>query len=365
MPATEQTWRDLKKMHLWFGITAVLMLLGTIWMLAADHMRSWKEYQREFRKVQAWTTAARIQDLETADYERKDTELRGKLADAEMAVPARGLIDQFLTEMRAAPAAEQDKASIDANVKKIDERYQALASEPSAAKQTALVDELETVIRNARNAENRAAGKMKFRRADLDVARSNYELAISTGKPQADQNRLQADLDAVKGDVTQLTEDYQDKQTYRKNLEAVLKQITAPKADATKALTDHEKAIDQLTKTEQQFEPGLGAKLLELPIIDAFGRPLKIDQIWLPKLTINYNFRDVARFDRCNTCHQGIALTAPGSATAPLYPHEVEMTFEMATPSEPVDVAAGGEAEAGKADEAKPNTTTPPKGNID
>ena len=31
-----------------------------------------------------------------------------------------------------------------------------------------------------------------------------------------------------------------------------------------------------------------------------------IQQIWLPDLTLNYNFRNVARFDRCTTCHQGI-----------------------------------------------------------
>ncbi len=31
-----------------------------------------------------------------------------------------------------------------------------------------------------------------------------------------------------------------------------------------------------------------------------------VAQIWLPELTINYNFRQVARSDRCITCHQGI-----------------------------------------------------------
>ena len=34
--------------------------------------------------------------------------------------------------------------------------------------------------------------------------------------------------------------------------------------------------------------------------------PTKIQQISLPELTINYNFKDVPRYDRCTTCHQGI-----------------------------------------------------------
>ena len=34
--------------------------------------------------------------------------------------------------------------------------------------------------------------------------------------------------------------------------------------------------------------------------------PTKIQQISLPELTINYNFKDVPRYDRCTTCHLGI-----------------------------------------------------------
>src|SRR5262249_35066181 len=34
--------------------------------------------------------------------------------------------------------------------------------------------------------------------------------------------------------------------------------------------------------------------------------PTKIQQISLPELTINYNFKEVPRYDRCTTCHLGI-----------------------------------------------------------
>ena len=74
--------------------------------------------------------------------------------------------------------------------------------------------------------------------------------------------------------------------------------------------------------------------MLALPIIDAFGRPLKIEQIWLPKLTINNNFRDVARFDRCTTCHQGLDKTLPGSAVEPLYPHAETLDVVVQGPAE-------------------------------
>ena len=65
--------------------------------------------------------------------------------------------------------------------------------------------------------------------------------------------------------------------------------------------------------TEDQIrQPGFGKRLLRLPLIDAFGRPLAVDQIWLPELTLDYHFQQVARFDRCVTCHQGIDRSVPG-----------------------------------------------------
>ena len=43
-----------------------------------------------------------------------------------------------------------------------------------------------------------------------------------------------------------------------------------------------------------------------LPFLDLMAPPQKIQQISLPELTINYNFKDVPRYDRCTTCHMGI-----------------------------------------------------------
>ncbi|MFO0909274.1 MAG: c-type cytochrome [Isosphaeraceae bacterium] len=56
-------------------------------------------------------------------------------------------------------------------------------------------------------------------------------------------------------------------------------------------------------KESQYF--GLGALIRNLPGIDLVP-PEKIQQISLPDLTINYNFKDVPRYDRCTTCHLGI-----------------------------------------------------------
>ena len=50
MPASEKTWYDMKLLHAAFGTAGVLLLVATVWMIAADHTREWKQYQRQMRK---------------------------------------------------------------------------------------------------------------------------------------------------------------------------------------------------------------------------------------------------------------------------------------------------------------------------
>ncbi|HYW78714.1 MAG TPA: hypothetical protein VE890_04020, partial [Thermoguttaceae bacterium] len=43
--------------------------------------------------------------------------------------------------------------------------------------------------------------------------------------------------------------------------------------------------------------------------VEQTAEPLAIRQLWLPDLPLDYNFSQVARFDRCGTCHLGIDKT--------------------------------------------------------
>src|SRR5439155_776511 len=52
MPASEEPYRRQSTLHLVFAIFSVAMLLSTVWMVMADHMRPWKEVQRGFQEVE-------------------------------------------------------------------------------------------------------------------------------------------------------------------------------------------------------------------------------------------------------------------------------------------------------------------------
>lgn len=339
MPANEQTWRDQKLLHAVFGVTGLLMLAGTIWMLAADHTREWKGYQRRFRDVEAWTNNVRLAAEKTADWEAKRRELQAALVAAQSNVPDRAAIDEFVA------VTNEYQPGLDTS--SIVEAYAALAAEPSAGRRAELVKQMEDVLAKARVREENASRVMKFQRAELDVVRSQYEAAIGHEDPQPELDRKQEVVTQAKDKVDQLTFEYQQANTFRKQLDEILAHANAPVADATKALGDHDGAVKRLDESLDDVRWNWADQLLSMPIIDGFGRPLKIDQIWLPKLTINNNFRDVARFDRCTTCHQGIERTQPGSAVEPGYVASEEILLSLATPAEaPTAAAPAAEGEA-------------------
>ncbi len=147
---------------------------------------------------------------------------------------------------------------------------------------------------------------------------------------------MQKGADDATKDVNDTTRLMQHAVETRKKLESIQKQITAAEDKAKKALEDHQRAIDQLNKTADERRGNIGKSLLEMPILDAFNSPLKPANRWLPQLPWNNNFRDVARFDRCETCHLGMEKTAAGAAKVGGFPPISQLKLEMRTP----DIAA-------------------------
>ncbi len=216
-----------------------------------------------------------------------------------------------------------------------------------------LYNRLRDFISRVRFREDNLAHNVKFRKAAFDKATADYSLAVGKGQSPEQLASLQLDIDHVKKEVDDLNAMLQAEQARRKNLEAVFRQITAEEDVAEKNLKEHQRKIDQLHKALVERAPDVKKRLLELPILDAFNSPLKIDQIWLPNLTQNYNFRDVARFDRCNTCHQGINRTQPGSATAAGIPPRYDGHHLPADACQPAGSEEGrAEGKESKAEEA-------------
>ena len=308
MPATEEYWYSLPKTHKVFAWSSVALLAVTIWMMAADHDDEWRVYQNKFQSLQADKLKAKEKQIQTPEYTSQVEELQKKIKEAETSL---------------------DKVKV------------------------------------ARGKVNTALGKVlgDFARADLEtktkkaqqgVDRANYDLAVRDNKPQAEMDRLKRIFDKTteqvvkfevnlqrvtarrdalqKRDKVALQEAINDEpdEKIRKQQQAELDgmdldELKALEANETKVETDLKKlrnTFEQTHKALAKIQPDTALSRwkrwsMELPIIDGFNSPLRIQQDWLPNLTINYGgMKDVARFDRCRTCHQGIDMTESGGVAA-------------------------------------------------
>lgn len=351
MPATEQTWYNQKLLHVIFGITGVLMLLCTLWMMAADHNREWKVVQRQFRNLESYTAAARISGEESADYYARERQLKEQVKEAQSEAPPRELIDEF-------ERVANQEAHNGYNLDRIESAFEKLVQAESALRpgrtsgeseadvplsdddrqqlielRDDLLSALQDVLAKARQDEENKQRNLKFKRAELDGKRSEYDIAVANGADEMRQTELEKRVQETEGDINdKLLPLAQNAKNHRVALQKLVDQVMAPETAALKRESDHRAEVARLESAFAERSNTAQKRILELPVIDAFGRPLKIDNIWLPQLTWNNNFRDVARFDRCTTCHQGIDKTAPGSAVAPGYESIERLQVTLPTP---------------------------------
>jgi cytochrome c551/c552 len=319
-----------------FGITALIMLLCTVWMLANDHNREWKQVQRQFRNVEGYTTAARVSEQESASYYARERELEERLAEARGAVPPKDAVDEFTAEAGGELHNGYDVNRVEDDYRKLAEAARGDDNEERIDRRDDLISAMQAIVNRAKQVEDNRQRDLKFKRAELDGVRSKYDISVNEGVAESRLEEIERnEVRPVDEEVRRLTPLAQNAKDHRVRLAKLLDLVLADEVAARKALADHQGNVTRLEKTLAERSDSWQKRVLELPILDAFGRPLKIDNIWLPQLTWNNNFRDVARFDRCTTCHQGIESTAPGSAIEPGYEPTRHVELKLATPSEP------------------------------
>lgn len=352
MPATEQTWRDQKRLHVIFAATGTVMLIATIWMFAADHDREWKDYQRTANNVEIQMTDWRTLQFETNQAVDEHRRLAAELeATQGQAIPL-DRIAAFKSEVQnAEETANYSFASLDAQV----EALQGAEPDAAPAIRSRILTAMNDIIQAAKFREDTLLGKRKFKAADRDAAVATLGLLVRDGEPDKEQQAQQQAVDVLKADLADLTRAYQEAGDHRKSLESILGQITMAEDTAADLLDKNQAQLRQLQTANADrrstyvtwagYFPLPGKKWLELPIFDAFNSPRKIDNLWSDGLVIDYNFSKVRRFDRCTTCHQLMQKTMPGSADVAAYPQQRQIDLVL-LPADDMAAAAPSTADA-------------------
>jgi cbb3-type cytochrome oxidase cytochrome c subunit len=274
MPATEETYRSQPTLHLVFAISSIAMLLATVWMVMADHLRPWKQVQRQFQEVE-----------------------RDKLKAAEA---------EKLAEQNTKLKAELDQK---------DQEIAAAESEARTADRAGEIRDIDKKLRMLEGSAEDLDTKRRFQKVDLDSKRSLYDGMIDRGEERQARTYLgtvvrdsQRDFDGLSLDLEKANKNVKDMKADREKLLGFVDNLKKDKERLTREADRVRRVIEQkdaLYGGPLHWYSRPMAFLRSLPGIDLMP-PTKIQQISLPELTINYNFKEVPRYDRCATCHQGI-----------------------------------------------------------
>lgn len=285
MPATESFWRNLKTMHIVFALSAVALFAVTFWMMAEDHSNEWRPYQKTFDKIQVQQTEQAKQNIETAEFTAQRKALEEQVKDAK-------------------------------------QQQEAAAKQPVADGKT--LDDVRREVRTLQLESDELERLVKSERAFRGVAQANYDLGI---RDQVSAARLAQLLDEFNQEDKKVQE--LEVALQRKTAELQAKQQIVQNAE--KQLTDLVSAekkltadLNQLTAAENKLEPeswlsSAKRKMMDWYIIDGFNSPHKVQQDWLPDLSVTLGMTNIARFDRCRTCHLGIDNVQSGGV--PGFPH--------------------------------------------
>lgn len=266
MPATEETFRKQPTLHIVFAATSIAMTLVIVWMVMADHLRPWKQVQREFQHVET----AKLKALEQEKRNAQSAKTKAELARVQKMI---ALADE--TAARNATAIRQQQVEIDQTRAK----YQ------------------------------RVEPEKRFLKAEIDGDRSTYDLLVDRELKNEAGQFIVKTIKPKEEKYLKVSRELEAIQQKLEEQERQLADLRGNKADWEKKKEDLEREVSRVERVIEQKNGqyfGVLAWLRGLPGIDMAASPTRIQQISLPDLKINYNFKDVPRYDRCTTCHLGI-----------------------------------------------------------
>lgn len=277
MPATEDNFRSLRTMHVVSAASAFALLASTLWMMQADYADEWRGIQKTAFKLQAQQIDDDLTSLTDEEFDAKEADLKRQVKEAQQVI-----------DDRKDKIAEAQKG-----VDHLDGQFQKLSRE------------------------------VKFTRAEKDKVRADLDLEVRDGKTGKALKPALEKFEEVEARVDKLELELQELQANFDEAKAKLAELTRPYDEAQAALKKQQTELVRLKKAKEKIDPpafteaGFKHWLMELPIIEGFNGPIKPAQIWLPDLTINYGgAKDVARFDRCTTCHVNIDRVEAGNIPA-------------------------------------------------
>ncbi|MEZ6129942.1 MAG: hypothetical protein R3C59_14765 [Planctomycetaceae bacterium] len=302
MPATEHFFRNQNKLHMVFAISCVVLLVSVIMMMVQDYADPWREYQATNFKLQAAAKERDIAKLKSAEFQAQQESLESQLAE----------LNNGLAGL------EDIQKEVDKELNLATRQFESLT----------LRLKNENAVRDEYRADYDLGIRDNLDEATLAALKQRFDKAQATC--DATQLELEAAAAAVKAVGTPESAADAEKAAKLKELNDLKMQTVSVRKSIDKLEAEVVLAESALQKIQpESLLMKAKRKFMELPIIDGFNGPFKVTQDWMPALSQTLGMTEIARFDRCRTCHQNIDRTAPGNL--PAFPHGIPSDDEVGT----------------------------------
>ncbi len=271
MPVPTDTLWNIKRLNAVFAVSAVVLLVSTLWLVVADHTRAWRGYQQQGR---SWEAAMAIDAAGRAlsaaqEKDLKKLEQRIEQVSAELqSGGVEALSGQTIAE------AEQRIADLERELGKM--------SLPAAAVKGQigpLTQQLErAVMSHGEGSEPARALREKLDEVALDFEGKNSLIV----EKQAEVSRLKQGI---------------------RDAEAVVSELEKERAELTR---QRDTLIEKIAALAPQGAAGISERVRNAPLLDWFNPSEKVRQVVVPDVRTDLNFLTVETIDRCNTCHVNI-----------------------------------------------------------
>jgi len=246
---------NTKKLSKFFAISSILLLISLVWAVLEDYDRPWKKYFRQNQKIQEVIGTVRLSAAQKAIDQSKLSSLEKQR-------------DQVHEQMKEI-------------TKEVDER----------------ISKLEAIHYKKNQV-------FQFENAQFSALEFDLNTALYKQKPKA--QKLKQKHAALRTKVEKLRD---EAYVAEQNLEAARetrKDILSKESSLSASLTAMNAEIEKQQKIITANEASILNIARNAPLVDFVVPTVKIQQVVLPDLFVNYHFNKVPRVDRCMTCHATI-----------------------------------------------------------
>ena len=259
----ERYW-NINLLNKWFAISSLVFFAVMIWTFIDDNDDEFKEYQKQFRRLQV---------------EKTEKKLGAELESVE------GKVEKYDTQLAKAQSGYESKSdlinSINDELGKLRADFYNINLKYSEQKAKLDVIKFHLESENAHGPNHKTDTKEKYKNKvaslnEIKLKKENYDIEISK------------------------------RETKLKNLKKSLKEAQENRDIILKKVSLSQNKLNVLDRSKMSFMNKLGDIVRDLPVLDFMDPYYKVKQTVVKDIHYDVNFAAMPAVDRCTSCHLGI-----------------------------------------------------------